>query len=451
MITERKKEGVLLFFGDILFFIAALWVTLALRYFEVPGGNVFYAHLTPFIFLFIAWIFIFFIAGLYDKHTVIFKKKLPSIILNAQIANIVIAALFFFLIPYFGITPKTNLFVYLFISFIFIVFWRLYLFPALENKKKQNALLVACGKEMLELKEEINNNKRYNFHFTSFLDVDTVSGEKLKNHISEQIRENNISIIVADTSSEKIASAMPLLYYLSFIQSRFRFLDFQKTYENIFDRVPLSLVKYNWFLNNVSMIPKITHDIIRRIFDIIFSIILGLLSLIIYPFVIIAIKLGNKGNVFIKQERVGRDNKTINIIKFRSMKRDDKGEELASGNNEITRVGNILRKTRIDELPQLWNVLKGDLSFIGPRPEVPHLAELYEKEIPYYNFRHFIQPGLSGWAQIHHIKPPKFGVGYEETKEKLSYDIYYIKNRSLLLDLYIGLKTIKTLFSRTGL
>jgi exopolysaccharide biosynthesis polyprenyl glycosylphosphotransferase len=451
MTTGRKKEGVLLFLGDILFLIIALWVTLALRYFEVPSGEVFYSHLAPFIILFAVWIFVFFIAGLYDKHTVIFKRKLPSIILNAQIANIIIAALFFFLIPYFGITPKTNLFIYLFVSFIFIVFWRLSLFPLLENKKRQNALLIASGKEMLELKEEVNNNKRYNFQFTAFLDIDTVNAEELKNYISEQIRGNNISIIVADTSSEKITSVMPLLYYLSFIQSRFRFLDFQKTYENIFDRVPLSLVKYNWFLNNVSMIPKITHDIIRRIIDIVFSIILGVPSLIIYPFVIGAIKFSSKGNIFIKQERVGRDNKTIHILKFRSMERDDKGENLVSSDNKTTKVGNILRKTRIDELPQLWNVLKGDLSFIGPRPETLNLAELYEKEIPYYNFRHFIQPGLSGWAQIHHTRHPHFGVKYDETKEKLSYDIYYIKNRSLLLDLYIGLKTIKTLFSRTGL
>jgi len=214
-------------------------------------------------------------------------------------------------------------------------------------------------------------------------------------------------------------------------------------YENIFDRVPLSLVKYNWFLSNVSLLPKITHDIVRRFFDIIFSIILGLPSLLVYPFVIAAVKFGDKGPVFIIQERVGRDNMPIYIFKFRSMSIYEK--------EKITRVGNILRKTRIDELPQLWNVFKGDLSLIGPRPEIPSLAELYEKEIPYYNIRHFIQPGLSGWAQIHHIKPPKFGVEYDETREKLSYDIYYIKNRSLFLDLYIGLKTIKTLFSRTGL
>lgn len=451
MVTGRKKESILLFLGDILFFIAALWVTLALRYFEVPSGMVFYDHLIPFFFLFAVWILVFFIAGLYDKHTVIFKRKLPSIILNAQIANIIIAALFFFLIPYFEITPKTNLFIYLFISFIFIVFWRLSLSPLLESKKRQNALLIASGKEMLQLKEEINNNKRYGFHFVSSIDLDTVDEKELKNYISEHVRENNISMIVANTNSEKVSSVMALLYYLAFIKARFRFLDFQKMYENIFDRVPLSLVKYNWFLSNVSMIPKITHDIIRRIIDLVFAVILGLLSLVVYPFVILAIKLSGKGNIFIRQERMGRDNKIINIIKFRSMERDDKGEELVKGSNKITKVGNVLRKTRIDELPQLWNVLKGDLSFIGPRPEVPHLVELYEKEIPYYNFRHFIQPGLSGWAQIHHIKPPKFGVGYDETREKLSYDIYYIKNRSLLLDLYIGLKTIKTLFSRTGL
>jgi lipopolysaccharide/colanic/teichoic acid biosynthesis glycosyltransferase len=443
MITGRKKEGILLFLGDILFFIIALWVTLALRYFEAPSEAVFLGHLIPFTFLFAVWVIVFFIAGLYDKHTVIFKRKLPSVILNAQIINVILAAVFFFFIPYFGITPKTNLFIYLFISFIFIVAWRLYLFPLLGNRKKQNALLVASGAEMLELKEEVNNNARYNFYFFSSLDLNTVDEKGLEKYLSEHIKVNNISIIVADTGSKKVSSVIPLLYNLTFIQSRFRFLDFQKMYENIFDRVPLSLVKYNWFLNNVSWFPNITHDFVKRFVDIIFSIILGIPSLLVYPFVIVAVKFGDKGPIFFIQERVGRDNGPIYIFKFRSMSIYEK--------EKVTRVGNLLRRTRIDELPQLWNVFKGDLSLIGPRPEIPHLAELYEKEIPYYNIRHFIKPGLSGWAQIHHSKPPKFGAQYDETREKLSYDIYYIKNRSLLLDLYIGLKTIKTLFSRTGL
>ncbi|HJL55853.1 MAG TPA: sugar transferase [Candidatus Paceibacterota bacterium] len=443
MITGRKKEGVMLFLGDILFFTAALWVTLTLRYFEVPSDLAFYDHLIPFSFLFLVWVTVFFIAGLYDKHTIIFKRKLPSIILNAQIVNVILAAVFFFFIPYFGITPKTNLFIYLFISFIFIVTWRLYLFPLLGSRKRQNALLIASGSEMLKLRDEINNNARYNFYFTSSLDLDTADRKDLEEYLYEHVKANNISIIVADTSSEKVSSVIPILYHLTFIQLRFKFLDFQKMYENIFDCVPLSLVKYNWFLNNVSWLPRITHDLAKRFIDIVFSVVLGIPSLLVYPFVVAAVKFGDKGPVFIIQERVGKDNRPIYIFKFRSMSIYEK--------EKVTRVGNMLRKTRIDEFPQLWNVLKGDLSLIGPRPEMPHLAELYEKEIPYYNIRHFIQPGLSGWAQIHHSKPPKFGAQYDGTKEKLSYDIFYIKNRSLLLDLYIGLKTIKTLFSRTGL
>jgi lipopolysaccharide/colanic/teichoic acid biosynthesis glycosyltransferase len=296
---------------------------------------------------------------------------------------------------------------------------------------------------MLKLRDEINNNARYNFYFTSSLDLDTADRKDLEEYLYEHVKANNISIIVADTSSEKVSSVIPILYHLTFIQLRFKFLDFQKMYENIFDCVPLSLVKYNWFLNNVSWLPRITHDLAKRFIDIVFSVVLGIPSLLVYPFVVAAVKFGDKGPVFIIQERVGKDNRPIYIFKFRSMSIYEK--------EKVTRVGNMLRKTRIDEFPQLWNVLKGDLSLIGPRPEMPHLAELYEKEIPYYNIRHFIQPGLSGWAQIHHSKPPKFGAQYDGTKEKLSYDIFYIKNRSLLLDLYIGLKTIKTLFSRTGL
>ena len=120
------------------------------------------------------------------------------------------------------------------------------------------------------------------------------------------------------------------------------------------------------------------------------------------------------------------------------------------GSSEITRVGKFLRKLRIDELPQLLNVLRGDLSLIGPRPELPELVRVYEKEIPYYNIRHLIKPGLSGWAQLYHENHPHYRANVSETKVKLSYDLYYIKNRSFFLDLKIALKTIKVLLSRSG-
>ena len=137
-------------------------------------------------------------------------------------------------------------------------------------------------------------------------------------------------------------------------------------------------------------------------------------------------------------------------MKFRTMTTDDGGVYAQDSENKVTRVGNFLRKTRIDELPQLWNVLHGDLSLIGPRPELPPLVKLYEREIPYFNIRHLIKPGLSGWAQLYHDRHPHHAPSIHETRVKLSHDLYYIKNRSLMLDLVIALKTIKELLSRSG-
>jgi lipopolysaccharide/colanic/teichoic acid biosynthesis glycosyltransferase len=184
--------------------------------------------------------------------------------------------------------------------------------------------------------------------------------------------------------------------------------------------------------------------------DIVLAFILGIISLVVYPFVYLAITLDDKGKIFIYQERIGHNNQPIQIIKFRTMSVDDGGEGVADRHITVTRVGKWLRMSRIDELPQLWNVFIGDLSLIGPRPELPNLVKLYEKEISFYNVRHLIKPGLSGWAQLYQKTPPKFATDYDQTKVKLSYDLFYIKNRSFLLDLKIALKTVKTLLSRSG-
>ena len=144
-------------------------------------------------------------------------------------------------------------------------------------------------------------------------------------------------------------------------------------------------------------------------------------------------------------DRIGKGGKKIKIVKFRSM---TEGDGWVDNDKKVTRVGNFLRKTSIDELPQLWGVLKGDQSLIGPRPELPELVEKYSKEISYYNIRHLHKPGLSGWAQISQENAPHHTTDIESTKEKLSYDLFYIKHHSFVLDLKIALKTIRTLVSR---
>ncbi len=441
MSIVNKKESMIFFIGDILFFLTALWLTLLVRYRGVPDSFLWSEHLLPFSILFAVWALVFFIAGLYEKHTLMLKSRLPSIIFRAQIVNSIIAVLFFYFIPYFGITPKTNLFIDLIFSFGLIYLWRVYLISFLGFKKREKAFLIGSGEEMKELKKEVNENSRYSMVFTSSLDLNNVGAIDFNEEVLSRVYSEEISTVVIDLRNEKVAPVLPHLYNLIF--SKVRFIDKYKVYEDVFDRVPLSLVNYNWFLENISSSSHLMYDFLKRTMDISVSFILGLVSFLVYPFVYIAIKLDDGGPMFFTQERIGRGGKNIKIVKFRSMNTD--------GSGGVTRVGNILRKTRIDELPQLWNVLTGDISIVGPRPEIPKLANMYKEAIPYYSVRHLIKPGLSGWAQIHQEKPPKFDVGYDETKTKLSYDLFYIKNRSFLLDLKIALKTIKTILSRSGI
>ncbi len=448
MSNLTKKEAIILFVGDVFFFVFSLWLALFVRFGEAPSVSLFKLHLFPFSILFLVWVIVYFIAGLYEKHTLILKSKLPSVIFNAQVVNSLLAIVFFYVIPFFGIAPKTILFIYLFVSFLTILFWRLYGITFFGKREKQPALLIGVGDEMKDLLHEVNNNSRYDILFTSSVDVHNLSAIDIQEDIIKNVYSNNIKIIAIDFSHEKVTPLLPHLYNLIF--SKVRFIDSHRIYEDIFDRIPLSLITYSWFLENISVSPKFTYDFLKRLMDIFLSFILGIISLVFYPFVYIAIKLDDRGKIFIHQERVGQNNINIDIIKFRTMSVDDEGVGEDKREQKITRVGAFLRASRIDELPQLWNVFRGDISLIGPRPELPKLVNLYEKEISFYNIRHLIKPGLSGWAQLYQKTPPKFATDYGETKTKLSYDLFYIKNRSFWLDIKIALKTIKALLSRSG-
>jgi exopolysaccharide biosynthesis polyprenyl glycosylphosphotransferase len=444
-----KREALILLVGDIAIFALSLWLALFFRYGELPDGAIYGSHLVPFSLVFALSVLVFFIAGLYEKHTVILKSRLPNIILKAQLANSVLAVLFFYLVPYFGITPKTNLFVYLIISFSLILLWRLYGLALFGFRKKQNAVIVGSGAELKELFEEVNNNTRYNLHFISSVDLNKVEAIDFQEEILNRVYGEEVSVIAVDLRNEKVEPLLPHLYNLIF--SKVRFIDTHKIYEDIFDRVPLSLLQYSWFLENISLSPKFSFDFLKRLMDIVFVLPLGLILLLLYPFVWLAIKFDDGGTVWSVQERIGQNSRLIKLYKFRTMETANDGGQWGRSNlNRVTRVGDFLRKTRIDELPQLWNVLRGDISLIGPRPEFPVPVKLYEKQVPYYGVRHLIKPGLSGWAQIHHDEHPHHTIDTVETKNKLSYDLYYIKNRSMMLDLKIALRTIKTLLSRSG-
>ena len=192
------------------------------------------------------------------------------------------------------------------------------------------------------------------------------------------------------------------------------------------------------------------RKILKRAMDILFSIILIVLAIPIFLIFPLLIKLDSRGSIVFKQIRVGENGKEFEIYKFRSMRQDaevDSGPVWAdSCDKRVTRIGRIIRKLRIDELPQLYNVIKGDMSFIGPRPERPYFVEKLKNQIPYYDVRTAIKPGITGWTQI---KYP-YGATLEDAREKLQYDIYYIKNMSPILDIIIFFWTIKVVLTGKG-
>lgn len=445
MITPAKNHIFFIFIGDIIVLYISLWVALVARYFEIPKIYIWNLHFIPFTYLFFVWILVFFIVGLYEQETLFFKERLPSIILKAQFINVALAAIFFYFIPYFNITPKTNLFLYLFISSIFIFLWRKYLTIIFGLKRKTKAILIGKKEETKELSEKINNTSEYAIEIVDTVNINELSHESIKN-INNEVRNAGVSIVGIDYEHENARLLYPILY--KYLLSHTRVVDLHDVYENVFERVPAHLIEYQWFLRNVSSEQRRSYDIAKRSIDIVFSLVLGIMSLVLYPLVYVAIALDDGGSIFIKQKRIGQKNKHIFIYKFRSMNTNDNGKWVKDDDTRVTRIGKLLRKMRIDEAPQLWNVLKGDLSFIGPRPDIIGNWEKLSKELSYYSVRNMVKPGLSGWAQIKQATPPQ---SLEETKMRLMYDFYYIKNRSLLLDFIISLKTIRTLLSRSGI
>ena len=220
-------------------------------------------------------------------------------------------------------------------------------------------------------------------------------------------------------------------------------------YERVTGRVSLNMIRPSWLIfssrGRQARISGITRNIVHRIV----ALVGGLLSLPLAVVTAILIKLDSRGPVFYKQERVGKNGGAITVMKFRSMRTDAEkaGPVWASADDDrTTRVGRVIRKLRIDEIPQFWNIIRGDMDFVGPRPERPHFVSQLAEEIPYYEQRHLIAPGLTGWAQI---KYP-YGASIEDARQKLQYDLYYIKNQSLMLDAIILFETIKIILFGRG-
>lgn len=451
MIYGGKRAPALLFLGDMAVFALSLWLTLLFRTGAVPTMMMLRDHAGPFLILFLIWALVFYMSGLYGKGTILLKSHLPQALLRIQVANIVLAALFFFLVPGVGIAPKTNLAIYLVVSLLLIFLWRLAAYPRLSVRRtRSRAVLIADGMDAASLLKEVNDNARYPIEF-----VDVRTPEEflaLSPDARATLIPQDVDAVVADIAACNAHGLLPVLYDLPRGVGNYDIVDFTDLYEEVFDRVPLSLLDQGWFLEHVSEADPLWYALPKRVIDLVGGLLMGIATVIAIPFVWLALRIEGPGPLFITQDRIGEKGTRMRVYKFRSMSGNNRasGAWVGEDENRVTRVGAILRQTSLDEFPQFWNIVKGEISLIGPRNDIEGLGKRLEAELPFYAMRYSVKPGITGWAQINqqyeqgNLSPQSV----RETTVRLAYDFYYLKHRSLGLDLVIALKTIKRMFFR---
>jgi sugar transferase (PEP-CTERM system associated) len=274
-----------------------------------------------------------------------------------------------------------------------------------------------------------------------------VTREETASHLLELSRRRVHRVIVAMPDRR---GSLPVRELLELRLDGIKVEDATSWLEKMTGRIEVDNLYPSWLIYAEGFRFSAGFMLLRRMLSVSISLIALLLLLPVIPFVVLAIKLDSRGPVIYKQKRVGRNNVPFYVYKFRTMRQDAEAKTgptwAGQDDPRITRVGRFLRASRLDEIPQLWCVLRGDMAFVGPRPERPEFVDWLTKEIPYYPVRHVVRPGITGWAQIRY----KYGNTVEDAKQKLQYDLFYIKNVSLGLDILIMFQTIKTIILARG-
>ncbi len=397
-------------------------------------------YLTNFIFL--VFIFIKFIFGQLDFYAERFRLK--NIFVNFSIDAIFAFMLFIFL-------KKVEIFYVFSAVFFFQIIFRK-IISSIYMKKK-NVLIFGSNHIENNIQEDIIASLDYNY-IGYISDNKSRATKYLVGNYAEMeniIKEKKIDllVIVKDMKSPSFKKYLKRLFDLKI--NGLKVLSYEIFNEEIQKKIDASKIDEEWLLqsNGFDILNDGMQKNMKRGVDLVIASTLMILLSPMALIVAILIKLESKGPVIFKQVRIGENMVPFKVYKFRSMKIHDpqKYSKYAQDNdNRVTKIGNFIRKTRIDELPQLFCILKGTMSFVGPRPEWDILAKEYEKQIPYYNLRHMIKPGLTGWAQVMY----PYGENIEDTKRKLEYDLYYLKHQDLILDVLIIFKTVKVILFGKG-
>ncbi len=275
-----------------------------------------------------------------------------------------------------------------------------------------------------------------------------VTRESVAAHLMEVVHKQKVHRVIVAMPDRRGTIPMPELLELR--MQGVKIEEATSWLEKISGKIEVENLYPSWLVFGEGFRRSTAFILVRRAVSIVISLIGLILTLPLIPLIMLAIRLDSKGPVFYTQTRVGKAGRVFKVVKFRTMRQDAEaasGPKWAGDNDpRVTRVGKFLRSSRLDEIPQLWCVLKGEMAFVGPRPERPEFIEWLSKEIPYYGVRHMVRPGLTGWAQVKY----KYGSTVEDSREKLQYDLFYIKNASIGLDLLIMFLTVKTVLLRRG-
>lgn len=445
--------------GDLLLLYAGLALAVMARYGYLRTRS-FVPLLQPMGRLFIAALLIIFIIGLYDvtraRNSWIFYQK----IIYAGIVWIFVGIVYFYFYTK-GIndlTPKTILVLTAIVGFGGIALWRFIFNRWISGRLGITAVaFIGVTPEIVELIRIFRAEPERGFKVIGLVLADS---ETLPPEAANLRRAASLNDLAGDPPeiivvAPHLAGSQDLhreLYAALFRQTSI--VDLATFYEQIFNRVPPFIFSENWFAMHLREQEKKIYDRLRILADYVCAIIVGAVFLVTFPIIATAIKLTSPGPIFFQQKRVGRLGKIFTMYKYRTMvalapdgSAETAGPQFAAKKDyRITPVGKILRRARLDELPQFWNVLKGEMALVGPRPERPEFVEQLTAQMPFYQLRHLIKPGITGWAQIHE----SYYGNIQENLYKLEFDLYYLKNRGLLLDAIIILRTIDTLVRMAG-
>jgi exopolysaccharide biosynthesis polyprenyl glycosylphosphotransferase len=401
-------------------------------------------------------------ATIFELYNLQKASKFDVVVKNVIITSSV-TVLFYLLTPFYTpMLPSNRLqIVYFFLSInVAMLLWRYaYIMLISTPRFYKKVLLIAHSQDVDGIVESLQKSDP-NYRVIGYFNTGKNDGTIINNLEIDSITINDISLLMDEMSISEIVVATPLSegmtvelnnQLIKLLEKGIPIREYTQVYEELTHRIPVQHVEkdfYRYFPFSRSNQNKL-YLFFNRIMDMLLSAIGLAFGILIVPFLIIGNVLGNRGSLFYSQTRVGKNGKHFKIYKLRSMVKnaESDGAQFAKANDaRVTKFGRFLRRSRVDEIPQFINVIKGEMSVIGPRPERPEFVESLIDKIPFYEVRHLVKPGLTGWAQVN----AKYGSSEEDSLEKLQYDLYYIKHRSLFLDITITIKTLSTILFFRG-